>query len=86
MNQQPSAHQLGILSTGWGGISHPVVECALTFVDLFVLTLSLVFSFSFAGFFFLNFEITCPATYYLPSWPYLLIKNELPSLSHPPTC
>jgi hypothetical protein len=33
-NQRPPAHQLGILSTGWGGISHLVVECALTFVDL----------------------------------------------------
>jgi len=26
---------LGILSIKWGGISHLVVECALTFVDLF---------------------------------------------------
>jgi len=48
MNQQPPAHQLGILSTGWGEISHPVVECALTFVDLFFG----FFSFSFAGCFF----------------------------------
>jgi hypothetical protein len=34
MNQHPPAHQLGILSTGWGDISHPVIECVLTSVDL----------------------------------------------------
>jgi hypothetical protein len=45
-NQRPPAHQLGILSTGWGGISHLVVECALTFVDFLMLTLSLGFFFS----------------------------------------
>jgi len=31
MNQHPPAHQLRILSTGWGEISHLMVECALTF-------------------------------------------------------
>ncbi len=38
-----------------------------------------VFLFSFffvGGCFFLNFEISCPATYYLPSWPYFLTKNQ----------
>ncbi len=36
MNQHPPAHQLGILSTGWGGISHLMLECALTFpLDFF---------------------------------------------------
>ncbi len=35
--------------------------------------------------FFLNFEITRPATYYLPSWPYLLTKNQLPPLPLSPT-
>ncbi len=71
MNHHPPTHQLGILSTGWGGISHLVVGCALTFL---VLTLSLVF-------FLPNFEITCPVTYYLPT------ENQLPPLSptHLPT-
>jgi hypothetical protein len=35
INQPPPVHQLAVLSTGWGGISHPVTECALTPVDLF---------------------------------------------------
>jgi hypothetical protein len=58
MNQHPQTHQLGILSTGWAGIFHLVVECVWTFcADLF-------FGFWFAGCFFPNFEITCLATYY----------------------
>ncbi len=68
MNQHPPAHQLRILSTGWGGISHLMVECALPFPLVFFL----------AGFFFPNFEISRPATYYLPSWPYRPTKNQLP--------
>jgi hypothetical protein len=74
VGQHPSPHQLGILSAGWGGISHLVVEYVLTSVDLFGADL-------FFGFLFPNFEITCPATYYLPSWPYLPTKNQLPPLS-----
>jgi hypothetical protein len=82
-NQRPPAHQLGILSTGWGGISHLVVECALTFVDLNPKPF-LGFFFFLLYVFFPNFEITCPTTYYLPSWPYLPMKNQFPP-SHLPT-
>jgi hypothetical protein len=60
MNQHPPTHQLGILSIRWGGISHLVVECALTFVDLF--GVDPFFGFFFASCFFPNFEITCQAT------------------------
>jgi hypothetical protein len=77
MNQHPPAHQLRILSTGWGGISHLMVECAFTFPLVFFWLVI----------FFPNFEISCPATYYLPSWPYLPTKNQLPppltDLLHP---
>jgi len=42
MNQHPPTHQLGILSTGGGGISHLVDGCALRLLTFLVLTLSLV--------------------------------------------
>jgi hypothetical protein len=35
MNKHPPAHLLRILSTGWGGISHLMVECALPFPLVF---------------------------------------------------
>jgi hypothetical protein len=51
----PPAHQLAVLSTGWGGISHPKAECAFINVDLFGADSSF-FPFLFlAGFFFLFF-------------------------------
>jgi hypothetical protein len=37
MNQHPPAPQLGILSTGWGGISHLMVNVRGPFLSLFLL-------------------------------------------------
>jgi hypothetical protein len=48
VNQQHTpAHQLAVLSTGWGGISHPMDEFECINVDLFGAD-------SFLGFFFIN--------------------------------
>ncbi len=46
MNQHPPVHQLGVLSTAWGGISYLVPKSALTTVQFFlVLTITWVFFF-----------------------------------------
>jgi hypothetical protein len=45
VGQHPPAHQLGILSAGFVGISHLVVEYVLTSVDVFGVTFSLVLFF-----------------------------------------
>ncbi len=83
VNQHPPVHQLEVLSTGWGGISHPVAECALTPVYLFDAD-------RFPGFFlaaccFLNSDLTCPATYYPTFLVLPTTKNQAPSLCHLPT-
>ncbi len=79
MNQYPPAHQLTVLSTRWGGISHPVAECTLPTVHFFSADLFLGgFFFFFAGCFFLKSDLTF-TSYILPTClhgPYLPIKNH----------
>jgi hypothetical protein len=65
VNQQhPPAHQLAVLSTGWGRISHPMGECAFINVDFFGADSSFFFLFFFffllgggGGFFFFFFQL-----------------------------
>jgi hypothetical protein len=77
-----SVHWMGrdFSSNGWMCVDLCSPFCCWSFLWLF--------------FFFGNSEITCPATYYLPSWPYLPTKNQLPPATYlldshplfPPKC
>jgi hypothetical protein len=73
-NQHPPVHQLDFLYTGCWWISQSLV----TFFGANPL---LFFLFEFVLVFFPNFDLTCPAPYYLPSWRWLPIYNQAPSFS-----
>ncbi len=69
-----SVHWMGtdFSSNGWMCVNLCSPLCCWSFLWLFFCWL----------FFFGNSEITCPATYYLPSWPYLPTKNQLPPATY----
>jgi hypothetical protein len=76
VNQHPPVQQSAVLFTGEGegGISHPVVECALTTVNLFGADPFLRSIFSYGS---LNFDLTYIALYYLRNSDRILVLHQL---------